>query len=319
MVPAGLRALLSGIIDYAGMFPPAKLPLEEAIRNHARYLTEPEGWMLRWFICPAARLAELGPFLSELVPTTQFLRISVVGRGGQAPDEFLQNLRLDWQDILSFSDRYWAPDPPLALVQAFETRPPTHPDSWTVLCQEAAEYMRLGKGLARYFEIAFPSDWRSAFPLLLRDLAKHHLGCKIRCGGSEPGAIPTAEQVAFAIASCRDAGVYLKATAGLHHPIRRFDDALQTFMHGFVNVFGAAVLAHARNLHEDQVRQIIEDREPANFRFDQEGLRWKELLATVEEIKAARKWVHSFGSCSFDEPLADLKELGWLPQEEAGP
>jgi hypothetical protein len=30
---AGLRALLTGIVDYAGLFPPAKLPLDQAIRN----------------------------------------------------------------------------------------------------------------------------------------------------------------------------------------------------------------------------------------------------------------------------------------------
>ena len=39
-----LRALLSGIIDYAGLFPPAKLPLDQAIRNYARYRTEPDSY-----------------------------------------------------------------------------------------------------------------------------------------------------------------------------------------------------------------------------------------------------------------------------------
>ena len=38
-----LRALLTGIVDYAGLFPPAQLSLDEAIRNYARYRTEHTG------------------------------------------------------------------------------------------------------------------------------------------------------------------------------------------------------------------------------------------------------------------------------------
>src|SRR5262245_38924762 len=65
MNPA-LRALLGGIIDYAGLFPPAQLPLEEAIRNYARYRTEPESWMLGRFVIPATRLKELAELGKEL-------------------------------------------------------------------------------------------------------------------------------------------------------------------------------------------------------------------------------------------------------------
>ncbi|HYT90814.1 MAG TPA: hypothetical protein VEL76_19045, partial [Gemmataceae bacterium] len=69
LMSPSLRALLSGIIDYAGLFPPAKLPLAEALRNYAGYRTEPDSWMLGRFICPAARLVELDPFLKELFPS----------------------------------------------------------------------------------------------------------------------------------------------------------------------------------------------------------------------------------------------------------
>src|SRR5437660_1475932 len=77
-----LRALLEHVIDYAGLFPPATLPLDEAVRNYARYRTEPEGWMLGRFICPAARLAELSPFADELFPDWRPLAVAVLGRGG---------------------------------------------------------------------------------------------------------------------------------------------------------------------------------------------------------------------------------------------
>ena len=58
MLPS-VRAFLSGIIDYAGLFPPARLPLDEAIWNYARYRTEQESWMLGRFVIPAASLGEL--------------------------------------------------------------------------------------------------------------------------------------------------------------------------------------------------------------------------------------------------------------------
>ena len=63
---ASVRAMFAGIVDYAGMFPPANLPLEQAIRNYARYRQEPESWMLGRFVCPAEQLAELSPFVDEL-------------------------------------------------------------------------------------------------------------------------------------------------------------------------------------------------------------------------------------------------------------
>src|SRR5437870_206137 len=59
---ASLRALLDQSIDYAGLFPPAKLPLDEALRNYARYRKETESWMLSHFVSPVERLAELAEF-----------------------------------------------------------------------------------------------------------------------------------------------------------------------------------------------------------------------------------------------------------------
>src|SRR5439155_23923759 len=79
-------------------------------------------------------------------------------------------------------------------------------------------------------------------------------GYKLRCGGLHASTFPSIEQVAHVITACRDAGVPLKFTAGLHHPLRHYDSAVQTHVHGFLNAFGAGVLAHARKLSEDQGR-----------------------------------------------------------------
>jgi hypothetical protein len=138
-------------------------------------------------------------------------------------------------------------------------------------------------------------------------------GFKLRCGGVNAAAFPSCEQVAFVIAACRDAKVPLKFTAGLHHPVRHFNAGVQTHMHGFLNVFVAGVLAHARGLSEEQLRPILGEEDAKEFAFDDAGLRWKDWQATTDEIAAARRIVTSFGSCRFDEPRNDLRALGWLP------
>ena len=78
-----IRTLLSEVIDYAGLFPPASLELEPAIRNHARFMQGDDRWMLGRFVCPASKLNELSPFVDELFSSGDPLRIAALGRGGK--------------------------------------------------------------------------------------------------------------------------------------------------------------------------------------------------------------------------------------------
>ncbi|MGB3541393.1 MAG: hypothetical protein WBA11_00585, partial [Rubrivirga sp.] len=57
MTPAA-HALLDGLVDYAGLFPPAALDLEAAVGEYARHRSGDHAWMLQRFIAPAGRLAE---------------------------------------------------------------------------------------------------------------------------------------------------------------------------------------------------------------------------------------------------------------------
>jgi hypothetical protein len=326
---ASLQALLSGIIDYAGLFPPAKLPLDQAIRNYARYRQEPERWMLGRFVCPAARLAELAPF-QELFEEGPPITFSALGRGGSKVPDFGLGVLADLRAIDSFLKSQKGG----VVVDVLETRLPEE----IVSLGTNKAIPLLGKVIGKmmdsrdlpvltpFYEFGLGPEWRSSVATVIGDIARDHQprvkefqgfgrpgGFKLRCGGLEASAFPSPEQVAFTIVACRDAGVPLKFTAGLHHPIRHFDNGVQTHMHGFLNVFGAGVLAHARRLNEDQQRPIIEDEDPRHFVFTEEGLRWKDVQATTEEIKAARaSAVISFGSCSFDEPRDDLRALGLL-------
>jgi hypothetical protein len=307
-----LRALLTGIMDYAGLFPPAELPLDEAIRNYARYRTEPESWMLGRFICPAARLTELSPFVAELFREGPPLAVSALGRGGTDVAAFRDGLRQDVNDITDFRRRHGE----RVAVGVYETRLPAGipTDELTELFISAARLSDPDR-LMPYYEAPGGGEWTAAIPAARKALKRSSpiAGFKLRCGGLEPVAFPSPAQVALTITAARTAEAPLKFTAGLHHPIRHRDAGIDVVAHGFLNVFGAGVLAAARGLDGATVRDIIEDDDADSFIFTDNGIRWRNHTAIVTEIEFARRSaVISFGSCSFDEPRDDLRALGLL-------
>jgi hypothetical protein len=342
---ASLRALLSGVIDYAGLFPPAKLHLDEAVKNYSGYHEGSESWMLGRFLCPALSARELAARLfSQSAPSPW--EVAAVGQGWDSLSEFLAGLVSDRERIYRLNASASA----LLHVETYEVRlPPGIMSSWDVL-RELRLPMSFGETaddkLTRFYEDDAPQPtpghaeetaddkltrfyevpWTAEGLSWLRDMAtafgefnatagpdSKPLGLKFRCGGTEAAAFPPAEHLAAAVVACRDGGVPLKATAGLHHPIRRFDSSLQVTMHGFLNLFVAGVLAHARRLSEEQVCQVLLEEDAAAFRFDDQGLSWRDQRATTDEVTLARqRLMTSFGSCSFDEPRDDLRALGLL-------
>jgi len=315
---ASLRALLTGIIDYAGLFPPARLPLDEAVRSYFRYRSAPESWMLGRFVCPAGRLQELGPLLKKSNSAGARVAISCLGRGGPQVSEFIAGLHADLELVTSFRNR----GEDVADLDVYETRlpAPALQDQAGLfdLLAEAADALA-AKALTAFFEFPLDQHWRAAASTLAAALARMKTvqwrhGMKIRCGGLEAKDFPSVEQLAAIIHFCRDRGVSLKATAGLHQPLRHYDPALGVTMHGFLNVFGAAVLSYANRLGEDEIQEILLEGDPSNFTFDDEFFRRKGHYASTAQIADARRVsMVSFGSCSFDEPRECLERLGLLP------
>jgi hypothetical protein len=144
-------------------------------------------------------------------------------------------------------------------------------------------------------------------------------GFKLRCGGLAAADFPEVDRVAGIIAACRDEGVPLKCTAGLHQPLRHEDPGFGAVRHGFFNVFGAGILAHALNLSTDDVRSCLSEREASAFAFEEDAFAWRNRAtgrahpADTASVAAARKdFMTGFGSCSFDEPREALRALGLL-------
>jgi hypothetical protein len=77
-----------------------------------------------------------------------------------------------------------------------------------------------------------------------------------------------------------------------------------------MNVFAAGILAYTSNLDESEIIEVLTDEDPYEFMFNENGLTWNENEITNSEIKTAReKFMLSYGSCSFDEPIDDLKAI----------
>src|SRR5262249_51417832 len=137
-------------------------------------------------------------------------------------------------------------------------------------------------------------------------------GYKVRTGGVATGAFPSSVQIARALLAATKDHVPIKFTAGLHHPGRRFRDEVKTEMHGFLNVLGAGVLSAEHHWDEAQTIEMLEDQRADSFEFHDTVFAWREWEITLDRIKARRKFVTSFGSCSFDEPREDLRGLNLL-------
>jgi hypothetical protein len=142
---------------------------------------------------------------------------------------------------------------------------------------------------------------------------------KVRTGGLTPEAIPATGDLADFLLSAAARRLPFKASAGLHHPVRAEHpltyaaDAPHAVMHGFLNVFAAGAFAW-HGMERGALLEILEERDVRAFEFGRDELRFRGRGLPVEQIRAARwDFAHSFGSCSFEEPVADLRRLGLLP------
>ena len=119
---------------------------------------------------------------------------------------------------------------------------------------------------------------------------------KIRCGGA---SVPTVEQLAAFVRGCRERGALFKATAGLHHAYPTAEGE-----HGFLNLLAAVVFGD----EEAALRAA-----PGSFSLDERSFCWDGRHAGADELAEIRATLfHSIGTCSFFEPVGELRELGFV-------
>lgn len=281
--------------------------------------------MLSRFVLPTRRLPDLSRH-RQLLKTGATFRLSVLGTGGGDPETFLSAFARDLDVIESFD----ADHEERAQVEVMEVPLPNSlvgsSQSEVTAFLEALNSKLLETGTAKldlFLEVPMQKSAVQALSSLSAAVADHNsrqalparmnVGLKMRCGGAEPTDVPSVEHAATLITASRDASIPFKATAGLHHPVRHYDDGLDTDMHGFLNIFGASVMAAEHALNPSEVGSILREESGDNFRFLKTAFSWRDLTVSLEGIRHARdNLAISFGSCSFEEPIDHLREMELL-------
>jgi len=296
-----IRALLTGLIDYAGLFPPAGLAMQPAVRNYAEYLAGPDAWALGRFIVPSARLDEFDGAAAAHLPGDSAdgpWLISMLG--GAEPGH-------DAESVFAFNERHAVGAAGRAAIDTLEVKAATG-DDVTRLVRSAPDHVRV------FVEIPVKND---PAPLLTA-IGDAGACAKIRTGGVTKDAFPSSSDVARFIHTAASLGVPFKATAGLHHP--RYGEYRLTYepgsavapMFGFLNIFMAAALAR-QGADAKILAAVLEDGAATAFRFTRSGASWGDRQVETEAIVAMRAGLGiSFGSCSFTEPMADLRAMDLL-------
>ncbi len=310
-----LRTLMAGLIDYAGLFPPAKLAMPPAAEMYARSIAGEHQWMLGRFICPASRLREFSKAAAAMMPgtfATSGYREHVAGEPWRVSVIIDGELNKDLDTIAGFNAHHEREDHGLCAADAIElkvSRPDQVDSAIDIIPDELLPFFEFPG------EVVSGGDCRG----FVAALAGHGAAAKVRTGGIVAEAFPSTRAVAEFMVACAGAGVAFKATAGLHHPVRAeypltYDTGAPCgTMHGFVNVFVAAALIFANRLEADRAAEVLDDRTPGNFHFTDEGVRWNGQFLEVAQIARAREaFCLSYGSCSFEEPVEDLKRLRLL-------
>lgn len=311
-----LRTLLAGLIDYAGLFPPAKLAMGPSVEAYARHLMSEHEFALGRFICPVSRLREFSQAGSPLMPGTY----ATSGYRERADDTrpwgvsaILDRPLEESLDLIDgFNEHHASEMHGLAKIDTVEVKVASPGEIDDVLDG-------LPDDLFPFFEFDLAGDPRGYVAALAGNAESGGAGAKLRCGGIAPEMIPPAEWIADALVALVAADVPFKATAGLHHPCRAeqpltYDpNPPQAVMHGFLNVFLGAALARTRRLDRTKTLAILNERDPSAFTFTDERAAWRDLtIDTVALAKVRETFAMSYGSCSFDEPIADLRALRLL-------
>jgi hypothetical protein len=268
-----------------------------AVAAYAGYLASPDRWALGRLVVPASRLAEMEAAAGPLLPREgEPWRVALVAGADPAAELGAAG---------ELSCRHAADGAGRLTADVVEAKAAT-PAAVRSLAAAVPRWM------TAYVELPIESDPGA----LVGAVAEAGLRAKVRTGGVTADAFPPAPALARFLRACIEAAVPFKATAGLHHPLRAtyrltyLPDSASGTMYGYLNVMLATAAIAAGATDADAVR-ILEESDPAAFRFDDGGVAWHDLrLTTVQLLETRRTRMTSFGSCSFREPLDELRAYG---------
>ncbi len=311
-----VETLMDGLIDYAGLFPPSKLPMPKAVEIYAGATRAEHAGFVSRFICPVTRLMDLTEHGAVLMPGTY----ATSGYREMADDlpawsvSAIIDADLDEciDVIAEFNEHHRFEEHGLARVDAIELRvdsPGDVDDALDLIPDDLSPAFELPRAAV------ISGDPRG----FVAALAGNDALAKVRCGGVTPDLFPAPADLARFLIACHNAEVPFKATAGLHHPVRAEhnltyeDSPPRAVMHGFLNLFIAAALVKVAGTDEATTTRILEETDPAAFVLTDTDAGWRDLTINLLELARVREaFATAYGSCSIDEPVEDLKALGLL-------
>ncbi|GAC1393037.1 MAG: hypothetical protein NVSMB31_11880 [Vulcanimicrobiaceae bacterium] len=307
------HALFENLIDYAGLFPPAELEVQPAVEEYDDLRRGARAWMLGRFIVSASRALEVCQAIGEGTP----FPLSVIVDAGSDPVGWLNTATARLATIAGLA----APGNPVR-VEALEVpvpAPAAARDTYdSVIAQFGMMAHNAGlRGLPIFVELPRNAQWERLLPGAMAALARAKFGAKLRCGGVVQTAFPTSEEIAVFLRAAYEHDVPFKATAGLHHPVRHRDPGTGLVMHGFLNLL-AATLFIRDGAGDQEVIDILEERDEAAFTLASDTFTWRERSASLHQIEVGRSsGLMSYGSCSVEEPVEDLIALKMLQPSQA--
>lgn len=287
-----IRSVLDGLIDYAGLFPPAGLGMAETVRNYAGYQRRPDSWALGRLVVPVTRLAEFEDALEGLPEAerlgTRWPITALLGTDADAEIEA----------VTAFNSRHEHAGP---RVHALEAR-----------ADSPRQVSALGTAVSSRFELFLELPLGHDLPELVTAAGKLGVRAKIRTGGVNAADIPEPEAVLAFLERTATARVPFKATAGLHHPVRGLmpltcepGSACAT-MYGYLNLILAAT-ALWDGQGRDSALTLLTAVDRHTLVLGETEIGWAGERISRDAIEQARReFVLAIGSCSFTEPLEEI-------------
>lgn len=298
-----LDAAVERLFDYAGMFPPASLPFEEALAEAARFptsLRRPEmvksELVLNW-----DELEHLTPEALQEAGFTGVCRTCLVGVADHETDAAAKAMQaFNERDALRSG----------VSVQSIEIHftetLPEHEASVAAAVTQARH--NLEDNARVYVEPKWPeAQWQQArdavwavLDNLNSDTELQRTGLKVRCAGD---AALSPDTLAWVVQEAADHNVPFKATQGLHHPVVEERHGNEC---GFLGLLTAFRLAQKGGVDHDELVACITESDPDAFDFEG-GLGWRDHKVTLSELGDALPF--HVGSCSLKEPDEDLARV----------
>ncbi|MFD4366842.1 hypothetical protein [Rhodococcus sp. NPDC058521] len=274
-VPLLFRALC----DDASMFPPRAAQTKVALAEHLARRDTAGAALVGPLVVPAAKWSEL----AREAPSKGSVQVAVTfpdgpGAGVEVSKQFAKSTHITVVAV-EFADPEDVPAP-----EFFAT----------------IEKLDLGD---RDVYVEIPRAHRHVE--FLASVTGTSYRAKLRTGGSSADSYPSESELAESILALVASGVSFKATGGLHRAIRHTDSKTGFEQHGFLNV-----LVATRRALEGATAKPIAD---ALANRDSDSTVAELNDSSADQIARLRNIFHSFGTCSLDEPLEDLLELGLVP------